>query len=96
MGVSRGAMRGVVLITTGMIDATGGSRLSRDVCRLLTPRAGAAIHKIPTLATLATANAAHTTSDLGSGVRAFALFGPAPLLGTPSLKTLGKAAFPAI
>ena len=95
MGVSRGAMRGVVLITTGMIDATGGSRLSRDVCRWLTPRAGAAIHKIPTLAKLATAKADHTTSDLGSGARAFALFDPAPLLGTPSLKTLGEAAFSA-
>lgn len=86
-------MRGVVLIATGVMDATGGSRLSRDVCRLLTPRTGAAIHKIPTLATLATANAAHTTSDLGSGARALAVFGPAPPLGTPLRKSLGEAAF---
>jgi len=95
MGVSRGAMRGVVLIATGMMEATAGSRLSREVCRLLTPRAGAAIHKIPTLATLAMANAAHTTSDLGSGARALAVFGPAPPLGTPSRKAVGEAAFAA-
>jgi hypothetical protein len=57
----------VVLIATGMIDATAGSRLSRDVCRLLTPRAGAAIHKIPMLTAHATTNAVHTTTDRGSG-----------------------------
>jgi hypothetical protein len=62
---------------------------------LWTPRAGAAIHKIATLATLATANAAQTTSDLGSCARALAVFGPAPLLGTPSTNTLGEAVFPA-
>jgi hypothetical protein len=64
-------MRGVVLIATGMIDAAAGSRLSRDVCRLLTPRTGAAIHNIPMLAAHATANAVHITTDRGSDEAAF-------------------------
>jgi hypothetical protein len=38
---------------------------------LLTPPTGAAIHKIPTLAAHATANAVQTTNDLGSGEAAF-------------------------
>jgi hypothetical protein len=90
-----------------MIDATAGSRLSRDVCRLLTPRAGAAIHKIPMLAAHATTNAVHTATDLGNGARAPAVFGTAcrleaspafgtpPLSGTPSRAPLGEAAFEA-
>lgn len=35
----------------------------------MTPRAGAAVHRIPMLIVQATANAAHTTKDRGSGAR---------------------------